>query len=136
LGPNTFIWTRVSGAAAHSGNFAESLRVTSRSSGDRKLVQRQDLSPCVPLVTVGARYILSGWYESTIPIGIVVYYRTDEGVWKYWKTSAIFAATNVWAKASYTTPPIPTGATAISFSLYINNVGTLVTDDYAMVLAP
>jgi hypothetical protein len=38
-------------------------------------------------------------------------------------------------KASYTPPLIPAGATAISFGLSAK-VGTLLTDDYAMVLAP
>jgi hypothetical protein len=137
IGTNTFVWTRLNGAAtAHSGNFAESLQVTSRSSGDRKLVQLQDAGTCAPTITAGARYTLSGWYKSTIPAGIVTYYRTSAGVWQYWQTSPNVAAANNWAKASYTTAPVPAGATAISFGLYLNNVGTLITDDYAMVPAP
>lgn len=136
-GTNAYIWTRLSGAAnAHSGNFAESLQVTSRTSGDRKLLPVQDSSTCAPAVTAGTRYTLSGWYKSTRPTGIVVYYRTSAGVWTYWQTSPNFAAASNWTQASYTTPPIPAGATAISFGLYLNNVGTLVTDDYAMVIAP
>ncbi|WP_340120989.1 Ig-like domain-containing protein [Methylobacter svalbardensis] len=135
FGTNAYSWTRISGDA-HSGNFSESLQVTSRTSGDRKLVQRQDSSTCAPAVTVGARYTVSGWYKSTIAAGLVVYYRTSTGVWQYWQTSANFAAATNWAQASYTTPPVPAGATAISFGLYLNNVGTLITDDYAMTLAP
>lgn len=136
-GTNTYIWTRLSGAAnAHSGNFAESLQVTSRTSGDRKLISLQDSGTCAPAVTVGTRYTLSGWYKSSVPTGIVTYYRTSAGVWTYWQTSPNFAAASNWTQASYTTPPIPAGATAISFGLYLNNVGTLVTDDYAVVIAP
>ncbi|POZ49857.1 Ig-like domain-containing protein [Methylovulum psychrotolerans] len=134
-GTNAYSWTRISNEG-HTGNFAEQLQVTSLASGDRKLVQRQDTSTCAPSVTVGARYTLSGWYKSTLPVGIVVYYRNSAGTWIYWQTSSNAAAASNWAKASYTTPPVPAGATAISFGLYLNNIGTLVTDDYMMTLAP
>jgi peptidoglycan/xylan/chitin deacetylase (PgdA/CDA1 family) len=136
-GTNAFTWARLSGAAtAHSGNFASSLQVTSLTSGDRKLVQFQDAGTCAPTVTAGARYTVGGWYKSTVPTGIVVYYRSSAGVWTYWKSSATLPAANDWAQASYTTPAIPAGATALSFGLYLNNVGTLVTDDYTMTLVP
>ena len=132
-GTNAYTWTRLSGASqAHSGNFAESLQMTSRTSGDRKLVQTQDASSCAPTVTAGARYTLSGWYKSTVATGLIIYYRTSGGVWTYWQTSANFAAAANWTKATYTTPPIPAGATALSFGFYLSNVGTLITDDYAM----
>ncbi|MEQ1529905.1 MAG: hypothetical protein ABL925_11360, partial [Methylococcales bacterium] len=134
-GSNTFIWTRVSGAA-HTGNFAESLQITSRTTGDRKLVPRQDLSSCAPAVTAGKQYKLSGWYKSSTDMQIVMYYRTSAGVWQYWLTSANFAAVDTWSQAGYTTPAVPAGANAISFGLTINKVGTLVTDDYAITVAP
>ncbi len=134
FGSNTFKWSRVTGAAVHSGNFASSLTLTSRTSGDRKLVPTLDASACAPAVTVGARYTLSAWYQSTTATGFVVYYRNSAGTWVYWKSSPIVPASSNWAQASYTTPPIPAGATAISFGLYLNNVGTLVTDDYGMAL--
>ncbi len=136
-GTNTYVWSRLSGAAtAHSGNFAESVQVTSLTTGDRKLVQKQDLSACSPAATVGARYTLSGWYKSTIPTAVVAYYRNSAGVWQYWKTGPSAPASSNWALASYTTPALPAGATAISFGLYLNNIGTLVTDDYSMTVAP
>jgi hypothetical protein len=137
FGINTFSWSRLSGTAqAHSGNFAESLTVTKLTSGDRKLLQRQDAGVCAPAVTAGSRYTLSSWYKSTSVVGIVVYYRTSAGVWTYWQTSSNFPAVADWKQASYTTPPLPSGATALTFGLYLNKVGTLVTDDYAMVSIP
>ncbi|MEE9345958.1 MAG: Ig-like domain-containing protein [Methylococcales bacterium] len=136
FGSNSFIWTRLNGATlAHSGNFAESLQVTSISSGDRKLVQRQDSSTCAPAVTEGARYTLSLWYKSTISTGFVVFYRNSSGIWTYWQTSTNFAAATDWTEATYTTPPMPNGATALSFGLYLNNVGTLVVDDGSATLS-
>ncbi|HUX91224.1 MAG TPA: Ig-like domain-containing protein [Gallionellaceae bacterium] len=134
-GTNTFVWTRVT-SGVHSGNFAESLQVTSLSSGDRKLVQTQDSGACAPAVTPGARYTLSAWYKSTVPSAFVVFYRTSAGAWRYWTASPSVAATTNWTQAVYTTPAIPAGATHLSFGLYLSTVGTLVTDDYAMTLAP
>lgn len=135
-GTNTSTWTRFSGVSTHTPGFAESVQITSRTSGDRKLVQKQDAGSCAPLITPGASYILSGWYRSTIPTGIVVYYRNTAGAWVYWTSSSSFALSSVWKQASYTTPPVPAGATALSFGFYLNNVGTLATDDYSMIRKP
>ncbi|SJM90222.1 polysaccharide deacetylase family protein [Crenothrix polyspora] len=132
-GTSAFTWTRLNGGG-HTPGFAESLQVTARTSGDRKLVQSQGSDTCAPVVTAGKQYVLSGWYTSNIPTGIVAYYKTSAGVWNYWQTSGNFAATSTWAQGSYTTPPVPADATALSFGFYLNNVGTLVTDDYAMFL--
>lgn len=135
-GTNTFTWTRLGPGQGHGSDYAESLQVTSRTSGDRKLIQLLDAGTCAPAVTAGARYALSGWYKSTVSTGIVVYYRTTAGVWKYWQTSADFAPAGNWTQGSYTTPPLPSDATALSFGMYLNKPGTLVTDDYAMSSAP
>lgn len=135
-GTNTYTWTRLGPGQGHGSDYAESLQVTSRTSGDRKLIQLLDAGTCAPAVTAGARYALSSWYKSTVSTGFVVYYRTTAGVWKYWQTSANFAAAGDWAQASYTTPPLPSDATALSFGMYLNQPGTLVTDGYAMSSAP
>ncbi len=132
-GTNTFTWSRVAG---RTGSFAESLQVTARSSGDRKLVQTQDAGTCAPAATPGTRYALSTWYKSTAATGFVVYYRNSAGTWVYWTSSPAVASAANWTQASFTTPVLPAGATRISFGLYLAGVGTLVTDDYAMVVAP
>jgi Bacterial Ig domain/Polysaccharide deacetylase len=134
FGTNTFIWTRVAGA--HSGSFAESLQVTARTSGDRKLLPTLDAGACAPAVTAGARYTLNAWYKSTVQTAFVVYYRNSAGTWTYWTTSPNVASAANWAQASFTTPALPAGATHLSFGLALSAVGTLVTDDYALVRAP
>ena len=132
-GTNTATWSRVAG---RTGSFAESLQVTARTSGDRKLVQTQDAGTCAPAATPGTRYALSAWYKSTVATGFVAYYRNSAGTWVYWASSPTVASAANWAQASYTTPALPAGATHISFGLYLAAVGTLVTDDYAMAPAP
>jgi len=133
-GTNTVVWSRV--AAAHSGSFAESMQITSRSSGDRKLVQTQDSGTCAPAVTPGDRYALSAWYKSTASTGFVVFYRTSTGAWRYWMSSPSVASATNWTQAVYITPALPAGATHLSYGLYLSSVGTLVTDDYAMTPTP
>ena len=134
FGTNSFTWTRVAGA--HSGSFAESLQMTARTSGDRKLLPTLDAGACAPAVTAGARYTLSAWYKSTVQTAFVVYYRNSAGTWTYWTTSPNAASAANWAQASFTTPALPAGATHLSFGLALSAVGTLVTDDYALVRAP
>ena len=134
FGTNTFIWTRVAGA--HSGSFAESLQMTARTSGDRKLLPTQDAGACAPAVTAGARYTVSAWYKSTVQAAFVVYYRNSAGTWTYWTTSPNTASAVSWTQANFTTPALPAGATHLSFGLALSAVGTLVTDDYALVRAP
>lgn len=133
-GTNTYIWNRVTDA--HSGNFAESLQITSRNSGDRKLVPTLDSGTCAPSISQGARYTLSAWYKSTVPTGFVLFYRKSSGAWVYWTSSSSIAASSNWTQAVYTTPAIPADATHLSFGLYLSRVGTLITDDYAMTLVP
>ena len=49
--------------------------------------------------------------------------------------SPTFATTTSWAQATWTTPPVPAGATHISFGLGITAVGTLTQDDLSLVVA-
>jgi peptidoglycan/xylan/chitin deacetylase (PgdA/CDA1 family) len=127
---------------AHSGNWAETVSVTSWQAGDAKLVltQRQSEASCLAAVTPGARYSLWVWYtgswnySGTNPtkVSIATYYRNPSGAWVYWQGSPLLAPTTSWNLANFQTAPLPAGATAISFGLAIQGVGTLTTDDYAM----
>jgi hypothetical protein len=128
-GTNTATWTRTTDA--HSGGFAERVAITSWTSGDRKLVTKQDTGACSPVVTPGHSYQLSAWYKEG-PARFVVYYRDASGVWRYWTQSPSLASQASWTRASWTTPAVPAGATALSFGLNLAQVGTLITDDYAM----
>jgi len=130
FGANTAIWTRTSDA--HSGGYAERVDITGYTSGDRKLVMTQDLGECTPSVTPGHRQTLKAWYKSTSPTQLVTYYRDALGKWFYWTSGPSFAAASTWTQASWTTPAVPAGATAVSFGLNLAAVGTLTTDDYSL----
>jgi hypothetical protein len=129
-GTNTFTWAR--SGTAHSGSWAETVSITAYTSGDRKLVTSQQANACSPRVTAGHTFNLGGWYESSQAVHIVAYYLNSSGSWVYWTESPAFAASSSWAQATWTTPAVPAGATALSFGLNIAAVGTLTTDDYTM----
>ncbi len=128
-GSNTATWTRTTDA--HSGGRAERVDVTSYTTGDRKLVTRQDTGGCSPVATSGHSYQLGAWYKQG-PTRFVAYYRDAGGVWRYWTQSPLLTAQSSWTRASWTTPAVPAGATALSFGLSLAQIGTLITDDYTM----
>jgi peptidoglycan/xylan/chitin deacetylase (PgdA/CDA1 family)/archaellum component FlaF (FlaF/FlaG flagellin family) len=129
-GTATFAWSKTS--SAHSGNWAQNVTITSYTSGDRKLVTAQNTSACSPRVNPGSTYNLGAWYQSNQPTHIVAYYLNSSGSWVYWTQSPVVAASSTWAHATWTTPAVPAGATAVSFGLNLGAVGSLTTDDYTM----
>jgi hypothetical protein len=129
-GTNTAAWAYTPGA--DNGNATENVSISAFTSGDRKLVTAQGTSACSPRVTPGSTYALGGWYESTQPTRVVVYYQNASGSWTYWTQSPAFAASASWAQAAWTTPAVPAGATALSFGLNLAAAGSLTTASYAM----
>jgi peptidoglycan/xylan/chitin deacetylase (PgdA/CDA1 family)/archaellum component FlaF (FlaF/FlaG flagellin family) len=118
---------------AHTGSVGETVTMSSYSSGDAKLIIKEDLGQCAPSVVAGDQYLMSAWYQSTVPTRFAVYYRDSNGGWNYWMDSPQFAASSSWTQATWATPAIPSGTTALSFGLTIAANGTLTTDDYSLV---
>jgi peptidoglycan/xylan/chitin deacetylase (PgdA/CDA1 family) len=129
-GSNTASFSTVS--TARTGTKAERLVVSNYVNGDAKLLQTLDSGSCAPPAVAGHAYSLRAWYTSTTVTQFAVYYRNSAGAWVYWTSSPWFAAAGAYAQASFTTPALPAGATAVSFGLNLFRNGTLTTDDYAM----
>jgi peptidoglycan/xylan/chitin deacetylase (PgdA/CDA1 family) len=137
---NAALWSLTSDA--HSGAVAERVDVTNWTGGDRKLVttQRASEQSCLGAVTPGRTYSMWAWYKGSWPVigssltrvSIATYYRNAAGSWIYWQSSPLLAPTSAWNLASFTSAPLPAGATAISFGVAIAGPGTLTTDDYAL----
>ncbi|MEZ2389059.1 polysaccharide deacetylase family protein [bacterium RCC_150] len=129
-GTQTSTFTSVS--PGHTGNVAEQMVTTGYVSGDAKLLPTLDLGQCAPSATPGHTYQMSAWYKSTAPTQFELYYRTGLGTWTYWTASPNFAAATAWTQATWTSPPVPAGASAISMGLNLLSNGTLTTDDYGL----
>jgi hypothetical protein len=129
-GTNSATWARVTGA--HSGSYAERVKLTSWASGDRKLLPRLDTGTCAPAATAGHTYRLQSWYQATVTTSFVAFVRSTAGSWRYWTTGPAQPAAAGWTLASWTTPALPSDATAISFGLTIGSVGSLTVDDVTM----
>ncbi|GAP58408.1 polysaccharide deacetylase [Arthrobacter sp. Hiyo1] len=112
-GTNTAAFSTV--RQAHTGKVAEQLVVTNYVDGDAKLLPTLDLGGCSPTATPGNSYSIGAWYKSTTSTQFELYYRIGVGSWKYWTSSPWFSAATTFQKATWTTPPLPTGASGISF---------------------
>lgn len=127
-GDNKTLWRQV--PDAHSGRTGEQLTVSNYHNGDAKLLQRFDLGQCSLPVAPGTPYTLGAWYKSSTQTQFSVYVRNADGGWRYWRSSRFFPATGDWTQASWLTPAIPAGTSAISFGLTLAANGSITTDDY------
>jgi hypothetical protein len=133
-GINTFTWTGT--ADAHTGNNAENLTITDRTSGDRKLVSAHDGGACAPAASPDHSYTVTAWYK--VPSGetgnprFYAYYRDVTGLWVYWTQSANFVSSPSWTEATWTTPPVPAGATNVSVGMGLHDVGSVTIDDFGL----
>jgi peptidoglycan/xylan/chitin deacetylase (PgdA/CDA1 family) len=119
-------------SAAHTGSVAETVKITAYTSGEARLFSRHDLGQCAPSVVPGTSYFASAWYQGTEPAGFAFWYRDSDGGWHWWTRSPRFPASPSWAQATWITPAVPSGATALSFALDLSAAGSLTTDDYTL----
>ncbi|MBE1530934.1 polysaccharide deacetylase family protein [Actinomadura algeriensis] len=133
-GTNTYTWTRTQDA--RTGQYAHEVEVTSRTSGDRKLVTRQDAGTCAPAAIPGHRYELGVWFKGSWPATVnakmSIYYRSATGAWVFWTNGPALAETGTWQRSLVTTPPVPAGATNLSFGIALPGAGTLTVDDFTL----
>lgn len=134
-------------AAAHTGSQAVTASISNWASGtaDWVIVMRGNGTSSSNTYTPstdaqpGHTYNFWTWYEGTATgsIGIVTYYRDANNVWQYWTSSyAVPNSPNAWNLAWFTTPPLPAGATAVSFGLSVSGNGSVTSDDYASDINP
>lgn len=118
---------------AFDGSVAQRITMTSFTSGARRLLSQQDLGTCAPSVVPGHRYRVSAYYITDASPIFSVYYRTSSGGWVWFAQSSSLPRTTSYTRASYTTPPMPSTATAISVGLSLVGLGTLTEDAYELV---
>lgn len=128
-GDGTVTWALTT--AAHTGQVAQSVTVTGRTQGDRKLLVAENAG-CAPAVAAGSRYRLTVWYRSTAAANSLTVFRHSAAGWTYWSDLAALPAVAGWTAATATTPVVPAGTDQVSFGISLSGNGTLVTDDYAL----
>jgi peptidoglycan/xylan/chitin deacetylase (PgdA/CDA1 family) len=130
-GANTYTNSTVT--TAHSGTAATRLVMSAYTSGDAKVLPPLDTGQCAPTVTAGHTYTMSAWFTSTAQTQFELYYRIGQGAWHYWTSSPFVLPAATYTQTTWTSPPVPAGATAMSMALTLSSLGTLVTDDYSLV---
>jgi hypothetical protein len=133
-GTNTATYTLTSNAWA--GSVAQRIDVTSLGSGARRIVTAQDSGTCAPAAVAGRRYTVSARSIATATTVFTLYYRSASGSWVWWAQSPAMPASSTYRLGTYTTAPLPAGATAISVGLSIIQVGSVTMDDFQLVEAP
>lgn len=135
-------WYRVSDA--RTGGVAERVDIRSSRTGDRKLVvsQRPRDAGCLPKVTPGRVYRLWEHYKGTwthagtqmTRVSLDTYYRDARGTWRFWTSGPLLPPSRGWTVAQLDTPPVPAGATAISFGIGMQGLGSITVDDLVMTV--
>jgi hypothetical protein len=134
-GTNTAQYT-LTGSNSYVGEVAQRIEVISLSSGARRIVTRQDTGACAPPAVPGRRYTVSARYYADAATVFTVYYRNSAGTWVWWAQSPTQPTSTSYTLGTYTTPPLPAGATHISVGLSIIAVGSVTMDDLRLVEAP
>jgi peptidoglycan/xylan/chitin deacetylase (PgdA/CDA1 family) len=130
-GTNAATFTLTSNAS--TGSVAQRIDMTSYSSGARRLVTRQDSGACAPAASAGHRYTVDVQYIANSQPVFTIYYRNASGSWVWFAQSPRLPTSSSYRLGSYTTPALPSGATAISVGLSIINLGSLTMDDFTLV---
>lgn len=129
-GTNTPTFKQVTG---RTGKVAQQMTMTGYVNGDAKLLPTLDMGECAPTGKAGQTYTLKAWYKSTAPTQFELYYRSGVGTWNYWTASPLMGSSASWVQGSWTSPPLPAGATAVSYGLNLISNGVLTTDDYELI---
>jgi hypothetical protein len=129
-GTNTSSSTTTSDA--HSGSEAETVSISSFTSGDRRLQVTQDLGQCAPPVIPGDKYTTTAFLKGSGTLKWVAYYRTEQGVWQYWTQSPNLSVSSSYAQQSWTTPAVPAAATALSVGISLRSTGSFTADDFTL----
>ncbi len=130
-GTNSGTFTLTSNA--FTGVRAQRIDVTSYTSGARRIVTRQDSGACAPSAVAGHRYTVTAHYLGNVAPVFTIYYRNASGSWVWFAQSPAQAASSSYRLGTYTTAPLPAGATHISVGLSIISLGSLTMDDFTLV---
>jgi peptidoglycan/xylan/chitin deacetylase (PgdA/CDA1 family) len=135
LGVTSGGWLRTT--EAHTGSWAQRPRISSYTSGDRRLMVIQDTGMCSPAATPGRSYRVSAWYKTDSRAALVAAYRTSSGAWVNWATGPdLPTSPTTYVRGTWVTPPLPAGATRLSVGMALRGVGFAVMDDFALELLP
>jgi peptidoglycan/xylan/chitin deacetylase (PgdA/CDA1 family) len=130
FGTNTSSYALVNDA--QDGSVAQRITISSFSSGGRRLVTAQDSGACAPPVTAGRRYTMTAYYKSTTQPRFTVYVRGTNGAWRWFAETPLLPTSTSYRQTTFTTPVMPSDATAISIGLGIFGVGTITMDNYTL----
>lgn len=124
------VWSRSSDAT--SGSSSQHVVVTDRA-GNARLLSQQDMGTCATPARGGQSFHFTARYKGSSHALPVAYYRDPLGNWVSWSHAPSFIEpTDNWTEASWTPPPLPDDATAVSFGMSLLTEGEGWIDDLAL----
>ena len=133
LGGSTAISERRSDG--HTG-MAQRITGSNLATGRDVKILRARTAQCAVATTAGEVFSISLWYRSTITPQIMVFSQQGAGAsYLYHSQSPPLAATDPgggWTRATFVTPPMPSGATSMTFGLAMKTNGEMSLDDVAI----
>ena len=128
------MWSRSTEGAA--GSWAEHLSTTKPSTrADRRLRSIQDSGSCAVSVRPEDSYVLSASYRGG-RVALSASFRGSDGFWGPWVDSAPWAASAGWARARFSLPSAPAGATAVAVGFVAVDEGNTDVDDFVLYPEP
>jgi peptidoglycan/xylan/chitin deacetylase (PgdA/CDA1 family) len=121
-------WSRVRGPHGR----AEAVQIDAAPDAFAALATPQDQGECSPAVTAGQRLVLRASYRSLDGPRLIVWKRSKEGGWSFWRQSARLAPGKGFRRASWALPAVPRGVTALSVGISMGGDGRLAVDDLAL----
>jgi peptidoglycan/xylan/chitin deacetylase (PgdA/CDA1 family) len=123
---------------ASSGAWSVRVDVSRLKGGGAGFVSEQGDGACTPRAQSARRYRVSGWYRSsTGGLQLVASYRKQNGSWTQLARGPLLPAATNWSHAEWVTPPLPSGATALSVGFGFGAVGSHDVDTLQLLeLAP
>ncbi len=128
------MWSRSDESA--EGSWAERLSTTSPSARvDRRLRSLQDSGSCAVSVRPDRSYVLSASYRGG-RVALSASFRESDGFWGPWVDSPPSVASAGWARASFSLPSVPPGATGVAVGFVSVDEGTTDVDDFRLSAEP
>jgi hypothetical protein len=124
---NLFVFTRVNDA--HDGEFAEQIQISDYTSGNRRLLVKQDLGSCAPAAATGHQYRLTAWVKPEGVVKFVAYVRDGSGAWSYLGGSPALSTSSDYQLAQWITPAMPSVALGLSVGVSLESRGSVTVDD-------
>ncbi|MGA9522495.1 MAG: polysaccharide deacetylase family protein [Myxococcaceae bacterium] len=104
--------------------------------GARQLAVLRDDGTCAPLLPEGEGRRVGVWYQSNMPVHLIVSFRSADGRWGPWLKGPAWPASEVPAQATWDVPRPPPGTVGLSVGVAQDGPGWMRLGSFSLEEAP